>query len=297
MKRLLMWKVIFLFCYLPLRGESSTPRVIFSFGKVEVLRANATEWVFLRPGMELRPEDLIRMPPQGLLRLTEGGSRDLALLVGAREAPLETLLVQARAATPKSRRLSPTSPEPVAVDVLPAGDPTRNHSVEETLRFSDAEFLAWKRDILRSSPLLEELARSVLGRYAHVVADARYPTLRLRQVRGLFEAMRVAVEENSPVAALFPEGEARPATFFAALLNAAEIPFEPLLDEERRPILLIELLEPTTAARRLSVNAGLVRRSQNGRLAIPLAVTSATGTLLDAWYAAENALRSRMLRE
>lgn len=291
------WGVISLLCCLPLGVKSSTPRVVFSFGKVEVLRADATEWEFLRPGMGLRLEDLIRIPPQGLLRLAEEGGGNLALLVGAREATLETLRAQARAATPKSRRLSPASLEPAAVDVLPAGDPARGPSAGGALRFSDAEFLAWKRDIRRSSPLLEELARSVVDRYARVVADARYPTLRLQQTRGLFEAMRVAVEEGSPVIALFPEGEARPATLFAALLTAAGIPFEPLLDEERRPILLIELLEPTTAARRLSVNAGLVRRSQHGRLAIPLAVTPATRTLLDAWYAAENALRSRMLRE
>jgi hypothetical protein len=291
--------VLVALCCLPFASARGGTKVVFSFGKVEVLRAGATEWEFVRSGVELRADDLVRMPPQGLLRLKGDGSRELPILAGVHESTLEELVAEARETSPNrnGRRVSPTSPEPAAVDVLPAGDPAARRSPAKPLRFTDAEFVAWKRDARGRNPLVQELARRVTSQYARTEASSRYPTARIQAARGLYDAMRNAVESGSPVLALFPEGDARPAYLFAALLSAADVPFEQALDESRRPVVLVELAESTTAARRVSANAGLVRRGPNDRIMVPLAVVPSATTFLDAWYAAENAVRSRVVVE
>jgi len=277
-------------------AEAGT-KVLFSFGKVEVLRANASEWEFVRAGTELNAGDLVRMPPQGLLRL--GGDGNWAILAGTHEATLDALVAEARETSPNrnSRRLSPLSPEPEAIDVLPAGDPTLRRSSSSSVRFSDADFAAWKRATRNPNALVREWAQRTVSRYGRSEERSRYPTTRLLMAQSLYEAMREAIEESSPVAMLFPEGDARPVYLYAALLNGANIPFEYVLDESRRPVILLDLAESTSSLRRITANVDLVRRSENDRLAIPVAITPSTGTFLDAWYAAEKSVQSRAINE
>lgn len=105
---------------------SEVARATFIFGKVEVLKSDSDEWDFLTRDIPLSLDDLIRMPPISLLRLTKKSGDALPAFYGSRERTIRQLIAEGEAKhTSTGRRLDADLDGTMAIDILPAGDPNR----------------------------------------------------------------------------------------------------------------------------------------------------------------------------
>ncbi|MYE89610.1 hypothetical protein F4X33_11510, partial [Candidatus Poribacteria bacterium] len=111
-------------------AESEEATVIFTFGKIEVLKAGEQEWRFLEKGMVLAADDLVRMPPFSLMRLKIEDDTRLPTLSGGREVFVRTLINEGlqRRDAQKGRRINEDFDEDPATDVLPVGNKHRTRN-------------------------------------------------------------------------------------------------------------------------------------------------------------------------
>ena len=114
----------------PLYAESEESTAIFTFGKIEILKAGEQEWRFLEKGMVLAADDLVRMPPFSLMRLKIANDTHLPTLSGGREVLVRTLIDEGlqRREAQKGKRINEDFDESPAIDGLPVGNrpKTRN---------------------------------------------------------------------------------------------------------------------------------------------------------------------------
>ena len=98
-------------------------RTLFTFGKVEVLRTSDPNenkvWVFLRRGDFVNDQDLVRIPPRGLLRLKYNDQDLLPTLPGGRESKVIDLIRSGFDRRRKSRNINQSLSGQPALDVLP----------------------------------------------------------------------------------------------------------------------------------------------------------------------------------
>ena len=98
-------------------------RTLFTFGKVEVLRTSDPNenkvWVFLRRGDFVNDQDLVRIPPRGLLRLKYNDQDLLPTLPGGRETKVIDLIRSGFDRRRKSRNINQSLSGQPALDVLP----------------------------------------------------------------------------------------------------------------------------------------------------------------------------------
>ena len=98
-------------------------RTLFTFGKVEVLRTSDPNenkvWVFLRRGDFINDQDLVRIPPRGLLRLKYNDQDLLPTLPGGRETKVIDLIRSGFDRRRKSRNINQSLSGQPALDVLP----------------------------------------------------------------------------------------------------------------------------------------------------------------------------------
>ena len=112
--------ISFLLITLP---ATAVHRIFFTFGKVEVLRTDdSTEnrvWMFLRRGELVNDEDLIRIPPRGLLRIKYNDQDLLPTLPGGQENKVVDLIRSAQERKRQSRNANQNLNGQPAIDVLP----------------------------------------------------------------------------------------------------------------------------------------------------------------------------------
>ena len=135
-------------------------RTLFTFGKVEVLRTSDPNenkvWVFLRRGDFVNDQDLVRIPPRGLLRLKYNDQDLLPTLPGGRESKVIDLIRSGFDRRRKSRNINQSLSGQPALDVLPLESkaiPSETRKKSKYLESIDREKLAQFRQHLGDLPI------------------------------------------------------------------------------------------------------------------------------------------------
>ena len=168
----------------------------FTFGRIEVLTFGEEEWAFLEKGFVLMEKDLVRMPPDSLIRLQ---SKDglLPTLPGGRELSVGDLVVEGKRlkTMPRAKRINHGIEHSPLSDVLPVGRPTeRVHQMTTSAKtravaVSNVELSALRMEI---DAFPDEIARLIpeLETYLNIPANEKdnrmekcypYPALDLAQ--------------------------------------------------------------------------------------------------------------------
>ena len=102
----------------------------FTFGRIEVLTFGQDEWAFLERDVALTEKDLVRMPPDSLIRLKSDGSL-LPTLPGGRELSVGDLIAEAtqRKDTTSGERINHEIEHSPVSDVLPVGRSTERNNL------------------------------------------------------------------------------------------------------------------------------------------------------------------------
>ncbi|MBM3214604.1 hypothetical protein FJZ36_06790 [Candidatus Poribacteria bacterium] len=261
------------------------PKVLFSFGRNEVLREGSNRWTFIRAGDSLESADLVRMPPMALLRIADANGRGLPLLTGARESSAKDLVSEAAAQVGRTqgRRIGAAASEPGSVDALPAGDPVRGDSDDDERPMSRAEAGRWLRFTPSPSALSQRLALEASERADDsLTSDSMYPSSVFAKTRATFEAVRGATENSSGVGESFDD-----AYLLVSVLQRLGLRITRDIDARQRPVVVIDLGVVSRSASQLTANQALYRIGDEDRLLLPLCATPASRTFLEAWYAEE----------
>ncbi len=262
-----------------MRPALAATRVVFSFGKVEVLHASASEWQFIRSDMLLDGSDLVRMPPVSLLRLGEGDDGRLSLLTGVHEAPVENLLAEAENA-PNGAAPSGTG-EAEATDLLPAGDPEQSRRGSLVpVRMDAADRAVWRANEWATHPRLREAATEVLRQHADVSSGHSH----LAALSRLHGAMCRILLPGDPIQKALAGDPAAPVIVLAALVEAAGLPSERVVLSDGTPILLVRADESAPSGAALTANRDLLHVADDGTVYLPLHPTSRTTSFVEAWY-------------
>ena len=177
-------------------------KTTFTFGRIEVLIYGEGEWAFLEKGFVLMEKDIVRMPPDSLIRLQ---SKDglLPTLPGGREVLVGDLIAEAklRKTMPRAKRINRSIEHYPMSDVLPVGHPTerinRTATDDKTRAavVSNDELNALRMaldalpdEIARLIPELEVPA-NLPERETSNQKEKRYPYLTLDLARGLYNSL------------------------------------------------------------------------------------------------------------
>jgi len=124
---------------------SEVAQATYTFGNIEILKHNSKEWEFLKRGVRLSEDDIIRMPPVSLLRLKPiKDNLEFPAFFGSREMPVSQFIAEARekAKTSNGRRLNADIDGTTAIDILPTGEKTKKrpaHKRKDTIRINPTE--------------------------------------------------------------------------------------------------------------------------------------------------------------
>ncbi len=262
-----------------LQPALAATRVVFSFGKVEVLRVGASEWQFIRSDMLLDGSDLVRMPPVSLLRLGEEDDERLRLLTGVHEALVEDLLAAAEN-VPNGAAPAGTG-EAEATDLLPAGDPDQSRSGSPVpVRMDAADRATWRANEWATHPRIREAAAEAQSQ--HTGVSRGHP--HLAALSRLHGAMCRILLPGEPLRQAFADDSAAPVIVLAALVGAAGLPSERVALSDGTPILLVRADESASSGAALTANRDLLHVAHDGTVYLPLHPTSRTMSFVEAWY-------------
>ena len=270
-------------------AESEESTVIFTFGKIEILKTDEQEWVFLEKGMVLNADDLVRMPPFSLMRLKIAEDTRLPTLSGGREVLVRTLInegVQRRDAQ-NGRRINEDFDEDPATDVLPVGNKrkTRNRaSAFEGLPAmkvsqSELEILRQKIDLLPdeiaslAAPLLVSSVREDME-------DPAYPAPNLDLARKIYGILNKIESVPRPGVAV----SLRP-MLYAQLLHHAGLNVDLDVNEEGQLFVVFDSEVPSDNAKQIAANQQLIHKRQGeDTVWIAVQIQSSQQNFTTAWY-------------
>lgn len=264
-------------------AESEESTATFTFGKIEILKAGEQEWRFLEKGMVLAVDDLVRMPPFSLLRLTIADDTRLPTLSGGREVFVGTLVNEGfqRRDAQKGRRISVDSDEDPATDVLPVGNKpkTRNRaSVFEGLPAvkvspSELETLRHKIDLLPDE-IVALVSPLLISPVEENLEDLTYPAPNLdlaRKIYGIFNAIEV-------------ERSLRP-LLYAQLLHHVGLNVDLDVNEKGQLFVVFDSAVRFNNAKQIAANQQLVHKRQgDDTIWIAVQIQSSEQNFTTAWY-------------
>ena len=264
-------------------AESEESTATFTFGKIEILKAGEQEWRFLEKGMVLAVDDLVRMPPFSLLRLTIADDTRLPTLSGGREVFVGTLINEGfqRRDAQKGRRISVDSDEDPATDVLPVGNKpkTRNRvSAFEglpTVKVSQSELETLRHKIDRLPDEIVALVSPLLiSPVEQNLEDPTYPAPNLdlaRKIYGIFNAIEV-------------ERSLRP-LLYAQLLHHVGLNVDLDVNEKGQLFVVFDSEVLFNNAKQIAANQQLVHKRQGeDTIWIAVQIQSSEQNFTTAWY-------------
>ena len=264
-------------------AESEESTATFTFGKIEFLKAGEQEWRFLEKGMILAADDLVRMPPFSLLRLTIAADTRLPTLSGGREVFVGTLINEGfqRRDAQKGRRISVDSDEDPATDVLPVGNKpkTRNRaSAFEGLSAvkvspNELEILRHKIELLPDE-IVALVSPFLIRPVEENLEDPTYPAPNLdlaRKIYGVFNTIEV-------------ERSLRP-LLYAQLLHHVGLNVDLDVNEKGQLFVVFDSEVRFNDAKQIAANQQLVHKRQGeDTIWIAVQIQSSEQNFTTAWY-------------
>lgn len=264
-------------------AESEESTAIFTFGKIEILKAGEQEWGFLEKGMVLAADDLVRMPPFSLMRLKIADDTRLPTLSGGREVLVRTLISEGlqRRDAQKGRRINEDFDEDPATDVLPVGNKrkTRNRaSIVEglaTMKVSQSELDTLRRKIdLLPDEMASLVSPLLISSVRENVEDPVYPAPNLdlaRKVYGILNTIEVEVS-------------LRP-LLYAQLLRHVGLNADLDVNEEGQLFVVFDSEVLSNNAKQIAANQQLLhKRQEENTVWIAVQVQSSQQNFTTAWY-------------
>lgn len=262
----------------------------FTFGRIEVLTFGEDEWAFLEKGFVLMEKDLVRMPPDSLIRLQ---SKDglLPTLPGGREFSVGKLLVEAKQlkTMPRAKRINRGIEHSPMSDVLPVGRPTESVNQLTTgaktraVAISSAELSALRLEldalpdeIARLIPELETyLNRPVSEEDNRTEKRYPYPTVDLAQK--LYSSLRGL---GADVLAGY-----NPTLLYVQLLRRCGISANLIADNNGKLLGVFDSGIPLTSEKRVAANRSLIQEKDTADTVwISVDVQPHKQNFITAWY-------------
>ena len=263
---------------------------IFTFGRIEVLTFGEDEWAFLEKGFVLVEKDLLRMPPDSLIRLQ---SKDglLPTLPGGREISVGKLLVEAKRlkTMPRAKRINHGIEQSPMSDVLPVGRPSESVDQMATVgktravTVSDDELAALRLEL---DALPDEIARLIpeLETHTEFSGDAKdsqtqnqypYPMLVLPQ--RMYNSLR-ALEADVLA-------DHNPTLLYVQLLRRGGIAADLVVDSAGTLLGVFDSGIPLASAKRVAANRALIQeKGQTDTVWISVDVQPHQQNFTTAWY-------------
>ena len=264
-------------------AESEKSTAIFTFGKIEILKAGEQEWGFLEKGMVLAAGDLVRMPPFSLMRLKIADDTRLPTLSGGREVLVHTLINEGlqRRDAQKGRRINEDFDEDPATDVLPVGNKrkTRNRaSVVEGLPMmkvsrSELEILRQKIELLPDE-IASLVSPRLISSVRENVEDPAYPAPNLDLARKIYGILNTIEAEVS----------LRP-LLYAQLLHHGGLKVDLDVNEEGQLFVVFDSEIRSNNAKQIAANQQLIHKKQGeDTVWIAVQIQSFQQNFTTVWY-------------
>ena len=262
----------------------------FTFGRIEVLTFGQDEWAFLEKGVALTEKDLVRMPPDSLIRLKSNGSL-LPTLPGGRELSVGDLILEAtqRKNTSRGRRINHEIEHSPVSDILPVGRSTgRNNltnsgdttQVVEVTQYELEELRrqldALPGEIVQLIPQLEIGLEPAATKADNRRGD-RYPYPNLHQAQMLYLALSKLDAENLVAH--------NPVLLYAQLLRHSEIGADLVVNNSRDLLIVFNSGVPLDSAKRVAANQELIQKKDDANTVwISIQAQPRRQNFTTAWY-------------
>ena len=236
----------------------------FTFGRIEVLIFGEEEWAFLEKGFVLMEKDLVRMPPDSLIRLHSSGGL-LPTLPGGRELSVGDLITKAKRlkTLPRAKRINHGIEHSPMSDVLPVGRPTER--VNQMTTDGKTRAVAVSNDelnVLRMEldALPDEIARLIpeLETHSNLPArekdnrtDERYPYPTLNLAQKLYNSLR-GLEVDSLA-------DYNPTLLYVQLLRRSGIAADLVVNNSGKLLGVFNSGIPLTSTKRVAANRALIQ--------------------------------------
>lgn len=264
---------------------SNPAYVVYSFGKIEVLKSGQPEWQFLKKETPLFPDDIVRMPPISLLRLKDAEGNFLPIFTGSRELTVTEIIDQGkiRLKQKKGRQIGSSFNSRPAVDILPTGDrvDTAWSSTDEKVIRTQAGFS--KKELKKIEILLntipkevEEYARQKIDHLQFF--DDGYPNQNLFYARNLFMTLNKATEDRN----LANDDRLKRVVLYSQFLKSVGVPIHLTIDDNAKPVVMFDTEISQGNIKLITANRNLVS-SRNGTLWVCVSMESTDNFTL-AWY-------------
>ena len=264
-------------------AESEESTAIFTFGKIEILKAGEQEWGFLEKDMVLAADDLVRMPPFSLMRLKIANDTRLPALSGGREVLVRTLINEGlqRRDAQKGRRINEDFDEDPATDVLPVGNKrkTQNRaSVVEglpTMKVSQSELETLRRKIdLLSDEIALMVFPILVSSVRENVDDPVYPAPNLGLARKIYGILNTIEAEGSLRSLLY-----------AQLLHHVGLNVDLDVNEKGQLFVVFDSEVLSNSAKQIAANEQLIHKRQGeDTVWIAVQIQSSQQNFTTAWY-------------
>ena len=263
---------------------------VFTFGRIEVLTSGEQDWAFLEKGFVLVEKDLLRMPPDSLIRL-QSKEGLLPTLPGGREILVGDLIAEAKRlkTTPKAKRIYLGIEHSPMSDVLPVGRPTSSvdrmaaDGKSRAASVSGGELAALRTEL---DVLPEEIARLIPELEAHVEfhatethneAEHRYPYPMLNLAQRLYESVSRLEASNLT--------HHNPTLLYGQVLRRSGIAADLVVDDTGRLLCVFDSGIPLASAKRVAANRALIReKGQTDTVWISVNVQPHKQNFTTAWY-------------
>ncbi|MDE0040816.1 MAG: hypothetical protein OXT74_02165 [Candidatus Poribacteria bacterium] len=275
-------------CNLPCVADEFV--TVFTFGKIEVLTFGEQEWAFLEKGFVLVEKDLLRMPPDSLIRLQ---SKDglLPTLPGGRELSVGKLIAEAKQmkTTPRAKRINLGIEQSPMSDVLPVGRPRTSvdhmdaDAKTRAASVSGGELAALRMEL---DALPEEIARLIPELEAHVEipakergdqAELRYPYPMLNLAQNLYESVSRLIAGNLT--------HHNPTLLYGQVLRRSGIEADLVVDNTGKLLCVFDSGIPLASTKRVAANRALIQeKGQTDTVWISVDVQPHKQNFTTAWY-------------
>lgn len=262
---------------------SAKNQVIFTFGKIEVLRASYQNWFFLSKGQILEGKDLLRLPPKSLIRLQSNDGTLLPTLSGGREIKVETLVHEGlqrknRNGTQANQGVN----EDLVVDVLPLGN--------RITKFPEQAKPDLKGKPSITSEQLEELRLQIhqppsdfiqlIPKFPVDQGLDQYPTRNLNVVHTIHDLIIVGSTFTEGI----QEAKLNYSLLYAQLIHHAQIPVDLTTNNSGQLIIVFDSGISSTKARMITANKQLIiNQNDQNHVHIPVQVKPGVN-FITAWY-------------
>jgi len=186
---------------------SEIAQATYTFGNIEILKHNNTEWEFLKRGVWLSEDDIIRMPPVSLLRLKViKGSVEFPAFFGSREMTVSQFTTEGRkrARTPNGKRLNADIDGTTAIDILPTGKnpgKRREDKSKNPLRINLTELQRLRTAMYKVGENIKNFAKTHTADIPKAGGGRRfdvYPGRNILIAQRLFSSIPAAVKRLTP---------------------------------------------------------------------------------------------------